>query len=249
MTPEDRRWLRESEQFLEEMQERGRVRARQRLKSAPETLSEYDRQLLGPEVPVPQVTSSAEPREAASRRKCVADVLTPRGIVFRNLHNEQLNAHAITLALEHHIAVVRCHYDEARAEQEARRAHVPAVTNDQTYAVFLHEVGHVVSPEADSRQYRHAVEKIDDSARQALLSPLGEIGAWRFAVTHALTWSAEMQAEMYRCLSSYVPTATDDERWAMRCFVTEAALKIKDKPWTFGELAENCDRLYRQKAI
>ena len=145
------------------------------------------------------------PRPEVDPRVAVETALTPRGIVFRNALLARLNAHAIELCLQHRITAVRSADTGARAHQEARRIVTPAVTNEENYAVTLHELGHILSPDGDSRQYSHVIK--DDT----MIAVGGELGAWRWAVEHALVWTKPMWDRMYASLLSYRRRATPAE--------------------------------------
>ncbi len=149
--------------------------------------------------------------ETLTRRLAVTAAIRPNGIRFRTGLLEQLNDHAIALAVQHGITVTRSHDGPSWGSQELKQICASAVTSDETYCVFLHEVGHVVSPEADSRQYRNFVEK------GFLYAAGGELGAWRFAVKHALTWTAAMQHRLEESLQHHpaFTGATPDEEDAI----------------------------------
>ena len=157
-------------------------------------------------------------------RVAVETALTPSGIVFRNELLPRLNAHAIELCVQHGVTAVRSADTHGRAFQEARRILTPPVTNEENYAVTLHELGHIVSPEGDSRQYTHVIT--DD----ALIAVQGELGAWRWAVAHALVWTKAMQGQMYAALLSYRHRATPAEADAMVRLLMHAHSRITPNP-------------------
>lgn len=161
--------------------------------------------------------------EAQRYRDDVIAALRPKDIVFRNSVLETLNDHAIELALEHRIQVIAGGLG-IKGSACNRTITVPPVTNFESYACVLHEIGHEVSPEGDSRQFRYVV--ID----KHLIAIGGEIGAWRWAVSHAKWWMSAMQREMCSALTSYSPHATPDERTQMADFIKWANARVTDHP-------------------
>jgi hypothetical protein len=182
-------------------------------------------------------------RAEQNARHYACAALRPKGIEFRTPFLERLNGHAINLAVEHGISIVRCANRDARTYQEARQIYAPAVTNEQTYSTFLHEVGHLLSPAADSRQYRN------HETETCLISPLGEIGAWRWAVTNALQWTLEMHENLSASLTTYASHATPDERIEMMALVQWACVNVTGPTWTFGELGAKCAAILQEGTI
>jgi uncharacterized protein YjaZ len=70
---------------------------------------------------------------------------------------------------------------------------IAPVRSDITYAVALHELGHIVGPMQDG----HRLER--------------EAGAWIWARNNACEWTARMDAKMRRCLGSYLNWAQRDK--------------------------------------
>ena len=167
---------------------------------------------------IPPPTPEVDPRVAA------ATALTPRGIVFRTPLLARLNAHAIELCLQHRITATRSADTGGRAHLEARRIVTPAVTNEAHYAVTLHEIGHVVSPDGDSRQYTHVI------ADDTMIAVGGELGAWRWAVDHALAWTQPMQDRMYGSLLRHRQRATPAEVGEMVQLLVSASLRVAPNP-------------------
>lgn len=229
----------ESAARLEKMHDDDRERARQRMRADPEALTDYERRLLGREYrdfvrrrDADRQAAQEAAQSAARYRDTVTRSLRPAGIQFRNDLLPRLNQHAIDLAVRHGLTVQRSTNSGGWAVQETRTISVPPVVSEETYAVALHEIGHVVSPDADSRQYRNFVEG------DALHSLDGELGAWRWAYKHAMVWTLEMQERLYRSLvaNPAFRAATDDERWRMGALLTSACLRIEGPTWTFVQL-------------
>jgi hypothetical protein len=65
----------------------------------------------------------------------------------------------------------------------------------------LHEVGHIVDPDADSSQYLYTLEHV--GGRMSQLAAGGELGAWKWAVEHALIWTAAMQDRLEASLRNH----------------------------------------------
>jgi hypothetical protein len=87
------------------------------------------------------------------------------------------------------IAIVS-HARGGRSWRKAGKIAIRMVKSDVTYAIALHEIGHVVGPQVRGRLNR-------------------EVEAWQWAQRHALIWSDAMSATMQRSLGSYVV-------WALR---------------------------------
>lgn len=88
------------------------------------------------------------------------------------------------------------------------RIEVPRPTCEALFAVGLHEIGHVVAPDADHTVLRCASKP---GARK-VICPLGEVAAWRSAKASAgPLWGAKAQRECDRCLATYAPYATRAE--------------------------------------
>lgn len=237
--------LDESEAFLAELHAKDRISARKRLEErGVDSLSDYHCQLLGIDKYAMLREAKAAAEAENEKRQKVTAALRPKGIVFRTAYLEELNSHAIDLAVQHDIRVVRQAADlGGSASQETRTIHVPAVTNETTYALCLHEIGHVVEPAADSRQYKYTIEEMSSGSR-ALIAAGGEVGAWKFAIANAHRgWTRQMQDELFRGLEWYSKRATADERELFCACVTRGALLITDKPWTFAELDKHRDDL------
>lgn len=218
---EDGRQIRAaSDTLLEEMHERDRVRALARLEAG-EGLTDYERGLVGIHAirnrqaidnhrrDVLAQQQASEQREAA-RREAVASAIRPSDIVFRSENLERLNAHAISLAVERGLTVVCSGVGgDASCTQDSRTITCPPVTDESSYATFLHEFGHTM-PAGDSRQYRHCVTSTN------LIAIGGEVGAWRWAIDHALRWTRDMADVLCQSLTSYLAHATtSDEREAI----------------------------------
>ena len=111
--------------------------------------------------------------------------MTPRAIA--------LQAHIDALCKHHRIGV---HYKPGRrayAWQIERRIQTQPVVSDNTYAVALHEIGHILG----KWQTRGVM--------------LGEVGAWRWAKSNALVWTPAMNRKMRDCVETYVANATVDD--------------------------------------
>lgn len=227
------------------MQESTRKSARKRLKEG-QQISAYERQLLGDELvvrpspppPPPPPPSPPSPREL------VAKALSPAGIRFRTPFLQSLNQHATDLAVTHEVTIQRIHDDvRGAALSEEWVIECSAVTNEETYAIFLHELGHLIDPDGDSSQYRYVLKEGFVTGRKSQIAAGGEIGAWRFAVRTALQWTREMHQTMYESLASYRSYGTSDERFEMASLLSQSAVKVRDRPLTFGELDEQKERV------
>ena len=167
---------------------------------------------------IPLPTPEVDPRVAAET------ALTPRGIVFRTARLADLNRHSVDLAADYGVTVRRATNTHGRADPEGRTITCSAVTDDATYAVFLHELAHVVDPAADSRQFPHHVSDT------SLIAVGGELGAWNWAVDHAKVWTKPMQEKMHASLLSYRQHATPAEVGEMAALLVSASLRVAPNP-------------------
>lgn len=214
-------------------------------------LSPYERDLIPVDEYVAFVRDehrrrAREAEAAALKQKRLATIqkLRPAGIVFRTPHLAQLNAHAIALCEAHDVAVELQYDGGGAAHYGTRSVSVPPVTNEDSYAVVLHELGHLLSIEADSRQHRHVISTREGMpSGGGMVAPLGEAGAWRWAVAHAKTWTRAMHDHLANSLGhNYVASyaVNDTERALLADVVRESAFKIADKPITFAQLDAVC---------
>jgi hypothetical protein len=162
---------------------------------------------------VPDSAFDAIDREIAElqpkiARAEVCAVLQPRSDFWRPFL-KRLSDHAVDLTLEHRLLVQRALSADMCARQTSRTIYTPPVMTEPVYAGFLHEVGHVVDPHGSGWQHR-----FDDTGK-SLVSPLAEVFSWAFAVENALVWTAPMQEELVRGLSSYQSHAIPEERDAI----------------------------------
>jgi hypothetical protein len=73
-----------------------------------------------------------------------------------------------------------------RAYRKSRRIKIRPVKTAKTYAVALHEIGHILGP-------RQSSTRLDQ-----------EVGAWEWAERNALEWTPAMSATRARCLNAYL---------------------------------------------
>ena len=167
----------------------------------------------------------------------IVAALRPKNIVFRSSHLRDLNEHAIELATRLRIQVTARQFAGGGCAHHGTRAiECPPVTNESSYAVFLHEVGHLESPQGDSRQYRHSVS--DVAGRPGLIAIGGECGAWRWAMRAAKMWTREMHGAMSDAMRFYASYADADEKDEIVSLLSDSAIRIADKPITFAQLDE-----------
>lgn len=103
---------------------------------------------------------------------------------------EAMAKHVATLCAENQISVAS-HSNGGRAFRKDRLVKIRPVKSAVTYAIALHEVGHVLGPMQNGAR----LEK--------------EAGAWLWARNHAALWTPLMQEQMVKSLRSYL-------RWAQR---------------------------------
>jgi hypothetical protein len=96
----------------------------------------------------------------------------------------EMAEHIARIAAQHGVTVAS-HSTGGRAWRKTRRIAVRPVKSSKTYAIALHELGHVLG--------RTGPRRLDK-----------EVFAWDWAFQHALIWDPVMEAERARCLGSYV---------------------------------------------
>ena len=113
-----------------------------------------------------------------------------------------LHHHVVSLCKAHKIAIT-FGTRRGRAWRAARRVSVPHVRGAISYAVALHEIGHVLGKRGRTR--------LDH-----------EVHAWQWAEAHAHVWNAAMNAKRKRSLRSYVQWAKrrQDNDKAGRTFIS-----------------------------
>lgn len=107
--------------------------------------------------------------------------------------------HIADICFKHDI-VVGTHSSGGRAFKKSRRINIRPIKSSITYAVALHEIGHILGPD----QSKTRLEK--------------EAGAWLWAKANATEWTEPMQKKMVQCLKSYA-------RWSERHMTMKAPPK------------------------
>jgi hypothetical protein len=93
--------------------------------------------------------------------------------------------HIDSLASEHGVEVAYSSNASGRAWRRTRRVRTPEIKSAVTYALALHEFGHVVG-------YQRGL-RIDLEAQ-----------AWRWAEANAIEWTEPMIRKAGRCIASYL---------------------------------------------
>lgn len=91
---------------------------------------------------------------------------------------------------------IESHSSGGRAYRRQRRIKIKAVKSAVTYAVALHEIGHILGPHQTGKNTR--LDK--------------EVGAWEWAQSNALEWTDAMSAKRAVCLLSYLAKAARSPR-------------------------------------
>jgi hypothetical protein len=92
--------------------------------------------------------------------------------------------HIESLCVEHGITL-EYGGKHGRAWRRTRKVRIPEVKSAVTYALALHEIGHIVGPQKGLR-----IDK--------------ETQAWRWAEQNALEWTEQMMKKAARCIASYL---------------------------------------------
>lgn len=98
---------------------------------------------------------------------------------------------------------------------EARAVMLVPVTDECSYAVALHELGHQIHPTG--------MVALGDKAEQLRLALLMERSAWEWAYEHALIWTAAMEHMKQQGMQSHEHAA---QLRATRAYI-EASLKAR----------------------
>jgi hypothetical protein len=121
-------------------------------------------------------------------------ILTP---ALRQRHAQELAAAFDVRLLEH----VRVKPEEAFTLAQARIVLCAPITDETTYAVALHEIGHLVAPAGVLRN-----TQTGDRAR---LMADEEMAAWEWARHYALDWTPVMEQLARWALRTYGVVITD----------------------------------------
>ncbi len=108
-------------------------------------------------------------------------------------------AHIERLANDHSVGV-GSHASGGRAFRRSRRVNIRPVKSPVTYAIALHELGHVLGHQSGRR-----IDK--------------EVQAWEWAKAHALVWTKRMQETKQTALASYVRWAESKQARTNRVFI------------------------------
>jgi hypothetical protein len=98
-------------------------------------------------------------------------------------------AHVFNLCQQHGITI-ESHSSGGRSYRQSKRIMIRPVKTSITYAVAMHEIGHVLGKQG---KYRLEKEKL----------------AWDWAMANAKVWTDVMERKMDKCLESYY-------KWAAR---------------------------------
>jgi len=100
-----------------------------------------------------------------------------------------LRQHIYDICEGHDITVVDGSSYNARAWKKNREIRIRPVKTSNTYAVALHEIGHILG-------------KWQSKPRL-----IAEAGAWLWARQHALEWNDQMESKLRKSLTSYLKWA------------------------------------------
>lgn len=101
---------------------------------------------------------------------------------------KQLANHILSLLMQHAIAVTWVEGTKGLAWVKTRRVRLRPIKTQTTYAVALHEIGHIVGDQPKTKLDREAA-------------------AWEWAMQNALVWTQVTHTKMQRCLQSYMDAA------------------------------------------
>src|SRR5438270_742454 len=120
--------------------------------------------------------------------------------------------HVIYLAVEHKVAVIMdqrlTNRGHAAMDTEGTiRSHVriPIVVNESSYAIALHELGHLLTSDGHLRMHEKEAFTSHLTLRELFMMLQEEHAAWSWAKRHALVWTDEMKHVEKRGIESYKP--------------------------------------------
>jgi hypothetical protein len=96
-----------------------------------------------------------------------------------------LERHLVQLCKQNRVRIEWKARTRARAWRRSRKIRIQPICSRITYAVALHELGHVLGPQSGPRLNK-------------------ETQAWQWAKNAALTWERPMESKMQRSLQSYL---------------------------------------------
>lgn len=131
----------------------------------------------------------------------VQDLCAAFGIRLRVHRGRPDDAQALTMRADLKIADWNTH---------RRMINVPAVIDETTYAVAMHELGHCLHPlgfvDKEQGSPRYLTTGQPSTLRDARLRVEAERGAWDWARANALEWTGPMQLVQDSCLGQYERT-------------------------------------------
>lgn len=99
-----------------------------------------------------------------------------------------MQTHINNLLKQHNITVEWKDNTAGRAWRKIKKVRLSPIKTDITYAIALHEIGHIAG-----KQGKHRMDK--------------EVNAWIWAKENALHWTITMQKKANNCLTSYITWA------------------------------------------
>ena len=106
----------------------------------------------------------------------------------------------------------------ARAWPGLRFIRLPEVCDDTSYALALHEFGHLIAPNGSGISIGQFGDKNDPMHCYDLLKE--EFAAWAWARENAIEWTNGMEHTQMLCMKSYLDTL---ERAKIACGLNHAA--------------------------
>ena len=113
---------------------------------------------------------------------------------------EDMQAHvdALLKANPEVSAYFKSSVEVAHARRSSRRVHCAPITDEVSYVVFLHEMGHLLSPnQHDLNCFVNIEWPLPDKMVE------NELDAWRWAKEKAIQWTVSMEARRFISLFSY----------------------------------------------
>jgi hypothetical protein len=183
--------------------------------------------------------------EIGQQREAVAAVLIgPPGTVIRRTFIRDSVEQLIDRIVANRVTARRdCRRPAANIL--SRTVYGDRALTESALAEWGHELGHILSADADSWQWRHTF--IQDT----VVSPRAECAAWSWCFDNCYRriWTTEMQERMTQALNTYRLDATRDERDLITATIADGFKRLRPAPDTFEGREERLDQIRREDRV
>ena len=120
---------------------------------------------------------------------------------------DRYRSHLYKLVVEHSVEVLEAHGmppELAVSAPELRRVILPTIADDTSYAIALHEIGHIVAKNGHGISKGMSGDLSDPMYVYDLLTE--EFAAWAWARAQAIDWTVGMEQTEKLAIMSYLET-------------------------------------------